>query len=236
MLVGILRYHRCTNMRQVCESFLVDLCKISTAFMLFVELHELTQPHRCLNIGHVVFITFSRDVVPPDVALRLARPSVLVDPVESHRVERLGKRIAIRCNHTAFPCCQIFVRIETKGGEVADTADILSFVFGRNGVGSVINEDEVVVSADVLYSVHIAWETREMHGQYCLCVWCYRLLYLGYVYIQCIRIDVHKDRFCTDVSNRLSSGGESIRRCDDFVAVTDLGYNEAEMQRVGAGN
>ena len=60
-----------------------------------------------------------------------------------------------------------------------------------------------------------------MHGQYCLCVWRYRLLYLGYVYIQRIRIDVHKDGFCADVSNRLGSGGESIRCCDNFVTATD---------------
>ena len=70
--------------------------------------------------------------------------------MEPHRAERFGEGVVISGNHATFRSRQVFVGVKTKGGQVADTTDMLPFVFGRDGVGGIIDEDEVVISADLL--------------------------------------------------------------------------------------
>ena len=102
VLSRIIREKRGPNLGKLRQFSLIDLREMLAAFVLFVEFHELTQPHRRLNICHVVFVAFGGDVVTPDAAVRLARPCVFINAVEAHRAERFGERVAVSGNHAAF--------------------------------------------------------------------------------------------------------------------------------------
>ena len=69
MFARIIRYRRRAYLWKFRQFRLVNLREISAAFMLFIEFHQLAQPHRRLDVGHIIFITFSGNVVPPDVPL-----------------------------------------------------------------------------------------------------------------------------------------------------------------------
>ena len=124
------------KLRQFC---LIDLREMVAAFVLFVEFHELTQPHRRLNVSHIIFVAFGGDVVTPDAAVRLARPRVFINAVEAHRAERFGERVVVRRYHAAFRRGQIFICVETEGGNVAEGTDVASLIFSRDSVRCIIN-------------------------------------------------------------------------------------------------
>ena len=68
VLPGVFRRKRSLDFGKLRQFCLIDLREMVAAFVLFIEFHELTQPHRRLNVSHIIFVAFGGDVVTPDAA------------------------------------------------------------------------------------------------------------------------------------------------------------------------
>src|SRR5690349_19354112 len=73
-----------------------------------LQLSELMDPDRGLNVGEVVLESRAQYLVIPIPAVRITVPRILTDPVQAQDLQRISQGFVIRSYHTSFARSQVF--------------------------------------------------------------------------------------------------------------------------------
>ncbi|OGY99543.1 MAG: hypothetical protein A3E09_01210 [Candidatus Liptonbacteria bacterium RIFCSPHIGHO2_12_FULL_60_13] len=106
---------------------------------------------------------------------------------------------------------------------------------GAKCLGGVFDDEELMLMRDTVDGAHIRHLTVEMNGHYGARSFCYSLFYFVGVNIECKRIDICKNRFCSGMCDNFSGGNERKRGCYYFITLTDAKRFERKKKCIGAG-
>ncbi len=131
---------------------------------------ELGQADRGVHVGQIVLEAHVVDFVVPRAALVVALPRVLVHPVQAGDRDFFRERVIGRGDHAALGGGEIFGRVETEAGEIADGADFrhpaaVHVARGTGGVRGILDDFQIVVARDVENAIHVASVAGEVHRQ-----------------------------------------------------------------------
>src|SRR4051794_32004120 len=113
-------------------------------------------PERGLQIRHVVLVSWLRDFVVPRASARISLPGILAHAVKGQAAQPLGESGAVRCDHAAFPCRDVFRYIEAEYRNLAERADPAIAVLGTKRMRGILDDRKPVRVGDFKYCVHVA--------------------------------------------------------------------------------
>ncbi len=110
----------------------------ATPHLKLLELAQLPQPERRLDVGHVVLEARDQYLVEPAAALVVALPGVAAHAVQTDH-PRPRQELRIGREHPAFASREILRGVEAEGDGIALAADRSPLVAGRQRVGRVLD-------------------------------------------------------------------------------------------------
>ena len=125
---------------------------------------------------------------------------------------------------------QILARIETEARHIADAAHRTPFIFRSVGLRRVFDHNQPMPARHVHNRVHVGRLAVEMHGQDRLRARRDRGLNRGRIHRESAGINIHQNGARSAVGDGGNAGDKSERHGDDFIARTDSGRKQREMQ------
>ncbi len=112
-----------------------------------LQFRQLAQAQGGLKIGQSVVIAQIRHLVVPGTGRR-ALVVISAEPVVPKTPHQLGQRLVAGGDHSAFAGGDRLDRVEAEGGQVGQAAHRLAPLGGPQGMRSVVDQDEIVLSGD----------------------------------------------------------------------------------------
>src|SRR4051812_41822863 len=85
-------------------------------------------------------------------------------PLVAEPLQERTKTLIIRCHDAAIATRDLLGLLQRKASDVADRADWFAPIASAPGLGTVFNEDQLVLVGDGLEFLHAARIAREMNG------------------------------------------------------------------------
>ena len=206
----------------------------ATPHLKLLELAQLPQPERRLDVGHVVLEARDQNLVEPAAALVVPLPGVAAHAVQTDH-SGPGQELGLGREHPAFTSRQILGRIKAEGDGIALTADGSPLVTGGQCVGGVLDYSQAMGPGRRAQWVEVGGVTAVMHGQDRAGVRSDRRLDLARVDVERVRLDVYQYGSRAHVLDDVHGRRERHRCRDDLVPRTDTQRLERGMQGGGAG-
>ncbi len=187
-----------------------------------LELAQLPQPERCLDVGHVVLEARDQDLVEPAAALVVTLPGVAAHAVQTDHA-RPGQELRIGGEHPALAGREILGGVEAEGDGIPLAADGSPLVAGGQRVGRVLDDAKAPRSppGQRAQCVEVGRMTGVVHGQDRAGARGDRCLDLARVDVQRVRLDVHQYGSRANVLDHVHGRRERHRRRNDLVPWAD---------------
>ena len=124
---------------------------------------------------------------------------------------------------------------EAEGAGIAHAAGLLAADVGAEGLGTVLDDFEIMLVGNRLDGRHIRRLAEQVYRDDRLGLCGHGRLDLVRVDIEGLGIDIDEHRRGADVEDRLGGGDEGERGGDDLVAFADASGDQCQVQGVGAG-
>jgi hypothetical protein len=200
-----------------------------------LELGQLPQPERRLQVEHVVLPARLEHVVVRHAAAAEAIPGVLADAVEAQDAQPVGERGVVAHDHAALAGGDVLDRMEAEDGRVAARADLDAPVDGAQRVRRVLDDPEAVPHRQRPQRGHVGRLAGEVHRDQRARGGRDPARDVGGVDAQRLGVDVGEDRARTaqldDVGRRRPGEG----RHDDLVARPQPERGHGQVQARGRG-
>jgi len=129
---------------------------------------------------------------------------------------------------------QVLRREEAEAAEMAERSSGLALELCADGLGCVLDHNQVVPQRDIHDAVHIGHLPIQVHGDDGLRLFSDSCFDQGRVDVVSGRIDVGEDRRRAEPVDATGRRKEAVRRRDDLVAGPDAGCHQRDEQRIGA--
>ena len=211
---------------------LVGRHHLATPFLKPVQLAQLPQPERSLDVGHVVLETGSEHLVGPVAPGLIARGGIAAQPVQA---QGTGAReeVGIARQHPALGGGEVLGRVEAERDRVRARSDPAPAVRSGKRMGSVLEHEETVGVRQVPNGIHFRRVTRVVHRDDRLRMRRHRGGDPRRVDRERIRLDVNQHRPGAHVLDDVDGCGEGQRGRDHLVARTDAAHHERRVKRGG---
>src|SRR5579883_1922181 len=157
------------ELRQLCECFVITLCILLTQGGKFLDLPQLMNADRRLDIGEVVFESGCDNLVVPIPVFGVPVPGVLAYAVEAEDLHLVVKILVGGHDHSSLARCQILCGIEAEADCVAPIAglgvsfpDGPSLVTGANCMSRILDNVETVLARQPPYGIHVARQSADV--------------------------------------------------------------------------
>jgi hypothetical protein len=205
--------------RKVC---VIELGILPAPLIEFLQFFQLHNPEGSTDIGHAVIV--------PETGMEVFLALTMVDD----QAQPFVVRFVARGDHATLTGNHILRCIEGEAPEIPEPADFLSFVERAMSLRRILYEFQTMGLAAGLDCQYIEGLAEQVDADNGLRLRGNPFLDLRGEDIECLFINISKDRFCTAHRNSSRSGNERKGRDDNLVSLPDIRSKQCRVQRGGA--
>src|SRR5437660_1683305 len=117
----------------------------------------------CLQISHVVFVSWSHDLIMLVSICTEALVSIDIHSMQTKNSNALGPFRISSCHQPPLGCGEILSNVKAKARKITDSADGAVIVLSLDAVRCVFNYSEVMPTRNIHDLIHCTRPAREMY-------------------------------------------------------------------------
>ena len=217
-------------LRPVREGLLIAQGDRGPALDKAVELLELVQAERGLDVHHIVLVPRRDDLVVLAAFFAEAVPCLAVHAVEAQKRNVGGELLVPRCHAPALSGGHVLVGVEAEDLDIAEAADAPALILRADGVRRVLDHAQVVLFRDRVERIEVNGQSRKVHRHDGARALRDRFLDLRHIHVVGAGLHVHEDRFAAGEHDGVQGRGKGHGSGDHFVARLQVQRNKHQVQ------
>src|SRR6266849_8452237 len=200
-----------------------------------VQLRQLAESKRRLNISHVVFEAGLRHFVVLVSSIAKARPRVCAHSVKSQDPSLVGEGLLVGAQHTPLDGAHVLGHVETETTCSTEGPHLATSVPAFDCVGGIFQQKQVVALRNVDQRIHLTRSSGEMNGKDRAGTRGNRGLHCWGIQVHRLKRNVCENRHGSRVKDCIRSGRKRERAGDHLVSLADPSGEHRDMERSRAG-